>query len=52
MIRGYCRNQESGKALNLFRELQSQSCPFEPNEVTLVSVIPAITDTGAITRVC
>ncbi|KAG2550505.1 pentatricopeptide repeat-containing protein At2g44880-like [Panicum virgatum] len=47
MIRGYCQNQESGKALNLFRELQSQSCPFEPNEVTLVSVIPAITDTGA-----
>ncbi|KAL6906381.1 hypothetical protein ACP4OV_003982 [Aristida adscensionis] len=48
MISGYCRNRESGKALNLFRKLQSQSCPFEPNEVTVVSVIPAITNTGAI----
>ncbi|KAJ1296240.1 hypothetical protein BS78_01G284700 [Paspalum vaginatum] len=47
LINGYCRNRESRKALNLFRELQSQSCLLEPNEVTLVSVIPAITDTGA-----
>ncbi|KAF8728116.1 hypothetical protein HU200_018695 [Digitaria exilis] len=47
MIRGYCRNQESWKALNLFRKLQSQSYPFEPNEVTLISIIPAITDTGS-----
>ncbi|XP_062204841.1 pentatricopeptide repeat-containing protein At2g44880-like [Phragmites australis] len=47
MISGYCRNRESGKALDLFWKLQSQSCPFEPNEVTVVSVIPAITDTGA-----
>ncbi|XP_062205720.1 pentatricopeptide repeat-containing protein At2g44880-like [Phragmites australis] len=48
MIGGYCRNLESGKALDLFRELQSQLCTFEPDEVTVVSVLPAIADTGAL----
>nr|CAD1835070.1 unnamed protein product [Ananas comosus var. bracteatus] len=48
MIGGYCQNRQSQQALDLFRELQSNSCPFEPDEVTLVSIIPAISDMGAI----
>ncbi|XP_073002287.1 pentatricopeptide repeat-containing protein At2g44880 [Typha latifolia] len=48
MIGGYCQNRQSQQALELFRELQSNSCPFELDEVTFVSVIPAISDSGAI----
>ncbi|KAM0934259.1 putative tetratricopeptide-like helical domain superfamily [Dioscorea sansibarensis] len=48
MIGGYCQNRRPLLALELFRELQSGSCSFEPDEVTLVSIIPAIADMGAL----
>ncbi|KAG1354388.1 pentatricopeptide repeat-containing protein [Cocos nucifera] len=48
MIGGYCQNRQPHQSLELFRELLSESCQFEPDEVTLVSIIPAIADMGAI----
>ncbi|KAJ0961896.1 hypothetical protein J5N97_029724 [Dioscorea zingiberensis] len=48
MISGYCQNRQPHQALDLFRELQFDSCPFEPDKVTLVSIIPAIADMGAL----
>ena len=47
MIGGYCWNRRPHEALSLFREMQS-SAATEPNEVTLVSVLPAIADLGAL----
>ncbi|PIA28687.1 hypothetical protein AQUCO_06700010v1 [Aquilegia coerulea] len=47
MIGGYCQNKEPHKALELFREMQSISV-FEPDDVTIVSVLPAIADLGAL----
>lgn len=48
MIGGYCQNRQPFLALELFRELQSGLCSFEPDEVTLVSIIPAIADMGGL----
>ncbi|KAJ6806356.1 pentatricopeptide repeat-containing protein [Iris pallida] len=48
MIGGYCKNDLPDRALELFRKLQSGSCLFEPDEVTVVSVIPAIASMGVI----
>lgn len=47
MIGGYCQNKQPHEALKLFRELQS-STVFEPNEVTVVSILPAIATLGAL----
>ncbi|XP_020573924.1 pentatricopeptide repeat-containing protein At2g44880 [Phalaenopsis equestris] len=47
MIGGYSSNRQPHKAVELFRELQSHSSLFVPDEVTLVSIIPAIADMGA-----
>lgn len=47
MIGGYCQNEQPLKALRLFHELQSQS-HFEPDAVTVVSVLPAIADLGTL----
>ncbi|XP_026401358.1 pentatricopeptide repeat-containing protein At2g44880-like [Papaver somniferum] len=47
MISGYCQNKQPNKALDLFRDMQSDS-PLEPDEVTIVSILPAIADFGAI----
>ncbi|XP_074586076.1 pentatricopeptide repeat-containing protein At2g44880 [Curcuma longa] len=48
MIGGYCQNRQPQRSLKLFRELQSGCCPAQPDAVTLVSVLPAVTDLGAI----
>lgn len=45
MISGYCRNKKPCEALKLFREMQSNTL-FEPDEVTIVSILPAIADFG------
>ncbi|CAK7347728.1 unnamed protein product [Dovyalis caffra] len=47
MIGGYCQNKQPHGALILFRELQS-SMVFEPDEVTVVSILPAISTLGAL----
>ncbi|ONK55050.1 uncharacterized protein A4U43_UnF8180 [Asparagus officinalis] len=48
MIGGYCKNNQPQRALELFRELQSAACPFHPDDVTVVSILPAISSTGMI----
>ncbi|KAL5862327.1 hypothetical protein ACOSQ3_003614 [Xanthoceras sorbifolium] len=47
MIGGYCQNKQPHEALKLFRKLQSSGL-FEPDEVTIVSILPAIADLGAV----
>ncbi|XP_061375910.1 pentatricopeptide repeat-containing protein At2g44880 [Gastrolobium bilobum] len=47
MIGGYCQNKRPHEALKLYHEMQS-SASVEPNEVTVVSVLPAIADLGAL----
>ncbi|XP_073291333.1 pentatricopeptide repeat-containing protein At2g44880 [Primulina huaijiensis] len=46
MIGGYCQNKQSHEALILFQNLLAQKI-FEPDDVTVVSVLPAIADLGA-----
>ncbi|GMH22366.1 hypothetical protein Nepgr_024209 [Nepenthes gracilis] len=46
MIGGYCQNKQPHEALKLFHELQSSTL-FEPDEVTIASILPAISDLGA-----
>ena len=48
MIGGYCKNNQPRRVLELFRELQSDSCPFCPDEVTSVSIMPAISSASMI----
>ncbi|KAG0460623.1 hypothetical protein HPP92_020530 [Vanilla planifolia] len=48
MIGGYTQNQQPHEALDLFRRLQSNDHLFSPDEVTMVSVIPAVADMGAL----
>lgn len=47
MIGGYCQNKRSHEALVLFEQLLSWKV-FEPDNVTVVSVLPAIADLGAL----
>ncbi|KAK3013257.1 hypothetical protein RJ639_010281 [Escallonia herrerae] len=47
MVGGYCQNKQPHEALKLFHELQSETS-LEPDEVTVVSVLPAIADLGAL----
>ncbi|KAF7825197.1 pentatricopeptide repeat-containing protein [Senna tora] len=47
MIGGYCQNKQPHKALELFHEMQS-STSVEPNEITIVSILPAIADLGSL----
>ncbi|CAJ1827083.1 unnamed protein product [Sphenostylis stenocarpa] len=46
MIGGYCQNRRSHEALELFREMQTVL--VEPNEVTIVCVLPAVSYLGAL----
>ncbi|XP_010275418.1 PREDICTED: pentatricopeptide repeat-containing protein At2g44880 [Nelumbo nucifera] len=46
MIGGYCQNKRPNEALELFRKMQSYS--FRPDKVTIVSILPAIADVGAL----
>lgn len=48
MIGGYSQNRQPHRALELFREMQSSSCLLQPDDVTLVSVLPAVAGLGAI----
>ncbi|KAG5627008.1 hypothetical protein H5410_012226 [Solanum commersonii] len=47
MIGGYCQNKQPQEALKLFHELQ-MGTTLEPDGVTVVSVLPAIADLGAL----
>ncbi|XVF33601.1 hypothetical protein REPUB_Repub17cG0182200 [Reevesia pubescens] len=47
MIGGYCQNRQPHEALKLFHEMQ-WSTLFEPDKVTIVSILPAIADLGAL----
>ncbi|XP_022735263.1 pentatricopeptide repeat-containing protein At2g44880 [Durio zibethinus] len=47
MIGGYCQNKQPHEALKLFHEMQSSTL-FEPDKVTIVSILPAIADLGAL----
>ncbi|XP_048141766.1 pentatricopeptide repeat-containing protein At2g44880-like [Rhodamnia argentea] len=47
IINGYCQNKQPHEALRLFYEMQSTAL-VEPDEVTLVCVLPAIADLGAV----
>ncbi|CAL0328152.1 unnamed protein product [Lupinus luteus] len=47
MIGGYCHNKRSHEALRLFRKMQL-SASMEPNEITVLSILPAIADLGAL----
>ncbi|KAL3348792.1 hypothetical protein AABB24_022117 [Solanum stoloniferum] len=47
MIGGYCQNKQPQEAWKLFHELQ-MGATLEPDGVTVVSVLPAIADLGAL----
>ncbi|KAK7256419.1 hypothetical protein RIF29_29865 [Crotalaria pallida] len=47
MIGGYCKNKRPHEALSLFREMQL-SASLEPNEITVLSILPAVADLGAL----
>lgn len=51
MISGYCQNNQPLEALKLFREMQDSTL-LEPNEVTIVCILPAIADLGALNLGC
>ncbi|KAK6918654.1 Pentatricopeptide repeat [Dillenia turbinata] len=47
IIGGYSQNKQPQEALRMFNELQAQT-GFEPDKVTIVSILPAIADLGAL----
>ncbi|KAF6151973.1 hypothetical protein GIB67_010547 [Kingdonia uniflora] len=47
IIGGYCQNKKPHVAMELFRKMQLSSS-FEPDEVTIVSILPAVADLGAL----
>ncbi|KAF8113853.1 hypothetical protein N665_0045s0092 [Sinapis alba] len=47
MISGYCQNKQPQEAIRLFQEMQATTS-LDPDDVTIVSVVPAISDTGAL----
>lgn len=47
MIGGYCQNKQPQEAMRLFHELLTEKA-FDPDDVTVVSVLPAIADLGAL----
>ncbi|XP_062073216.1 pentatricopeptide repeat-containing protein At2g44880 [Humulus lupulus] len=47
MISGYCQNRQPHEALKLFHEMQ-MTTSLEPDNVTIVSILPAIADLGAL----
>ncbi|XP_065873994.1 pentatricopeptide repeat-containing protein At2g44880 [Euphorbia lathyris] len=51
MIGGYSQNKQPHEALKLFHQMQS-STSFEPDRVTIVSILPAIADLGALKLGC
>lgn len=51
MIGGYVQNKESHEAVQLFRKLQTETS-LEPDNITIVSVLPAVADLGALDLGC
>ncbi|XP_074270489.1 pentatricopeptide repeat-containing protein At2g44880-like [Silene latifolia] len=51
MIGGYCQNKQPHEALKLFHELLLNRV-LEPDEVTIISILPAIADLGALDMGC
>ncbi|KAL2536621.1 Pentatricopeptide repeat-containing protein [Forsythia ovata] len=47
MIGGYCQNKQPHEAMSLFHELLMEKT-YDPDDVTAVSVLPAIADLGAL----
>ncbi|KAL1225234.1 Pentatricopeptide repeat-containing protein [Cardamine amara subsp. amara] len=47
MIGGYSQNKQSREAIRLFQEMQTNTS-LDPDDVTIVSVLPAISDMGAL----
>lgn len=47
MISGYCQNKHPHEALKLFHEMQATTL-FEPDKVTIVSILTAVADLGAL----
>ncbi|XP_052193609.1 pentatricopeptide repeat-containing protein At2g44880 [Diospyros lotus] len=47
MIGGYCQNKQPDEALRLFHQMQSTTS-LEPDKVTIVSILPAVADVGAL----
>ncbi|CAH8301643.1 unnamed protein product [Eruca vesicaria subsp. sativa] len=47
MIGGYCQNKQPQEAIRLFQEMQATTS-LDPDEVTIVSVLPAVSDIGAL----
>ncbi|KAJ0523921.1 putative tetratricopeptide-like helical domain superfamily [Helianthus annuus] len=47
MIKGYYQSKQPDEALKLFQELQLEAS-LEPDNVTVVSILPAIADLGAL----
>ncbi|PIN22785.1 hypothetical protein CDL12_04502 [Handroanthus impetiginosus] len=47
MIGGYCKNKQPQKALLLFQELLAGKI-YEPDDVTVISILPAIANLGAL----
>ncbi|KAI4372684.1 hypothetical protein MLD38_010884 [Melastoma candidum] len=47
MIGGYCQNKRPHEAVSLFQEMCSKTS-IEPDEVTIVSILPAVADLGAL----
>ena len=47
MMGGYCQNKKPYEALRLLQEMQSTTS-LEPDEVTIVCILPAIADLGAL----
>ncbi|KAK9757770.1 hypothetical protein RND81_01G184700 [Saponaria officinalis] len=51
MIGGYCQNKQPHEALKLFHEMLLNTV-IEPDEVTVISILPAIADLGALDMGC
>ncbi|KAL9230730.1 hypothetical protein vseg_006044 [Gypsophila vaccaria] len=51
MIGGYCQNKQPHEALTLFHEMMLNTV-IEPDEVTVVCILPAIADLGALDMGC
>lgn len=51
MISGYCQNKQPQEALKLFHELQLNTV-LEADEVTIISILPAVADLGALDFGC
>lgn len=47
MMSGYCQNKQTQEAIRLFQEMQATTS-LDPDDVAILSLLPAISDTGAL----